>query len=151
MTTATHFNFKRPELLKPQNLDVVTKCETIKLKLERTPVVVRNAPYVPSKLVDLLNKLEFRGEVIHEVLMTDWKLSCRMDGDIVGVLAEGTDHLDLTEYVWYGREDVWQQDLNLDDQVDMLRRRHGNAINPVYLKEKCLQLEFTVKIVYLDR
>lgn len=145
------FAFKRPELLVPKSPEVRTVAEAHVLKLERTPIVVKNPSYTPDKLLALLNKLETRGEVIKQVVLTDWTLGCRMQDDITGILAKGTDAIDLSHYVWYGRADCWQVDLQLDDMVNELLRRHGTAIKPGYLKEKCLQLEFTVKIIMLDR
>lgn len=153
MTTMTPvtFTFKRPELLLPKSPDVPTKAVTHDLKLERTPAVVNSPSYTPDRLVALLNKLESRGEVIKHVQLTNWTLGCVMPDDIVGVLAKGVDAIDLSHYVWYGRSDSWQADLQLDDLVGELLRRHGTAIKPAYLKEKRLQLEFTVNIVMLDR
>lgn len=144
------FKFKHPSLLgyDPDRENI--KVERFNLKLERAPANVKNAPYVQEHLVALLNRLETRGEVIKQVVMTDWSLSCRMPDDIVGVLAKGTDRIDLEHYVWYGRADVWQADLQLDDLVGELHRRHGTAIKPQYLIEKFLQLECTVEIVILN-
>ncbi|QKE54382.1 hypothetical protein ACSA002_0680 [Salmonella phage vB_SalM_SA002] len=142
------FNFKRPDLLTPKS---ETKEETIVIKLERTPVKVSKPPYTPDRLVALLNRLEHQNQVIKAVQMGGWVLGCRMQDDITGILAKGSEDFDLSHYVWYGRADVWQHAMNLDDLVAELQKRHGTAIKPGYLSEKCLELEFTVRIVMLDR
>lgn len=151
ITNTVKFNFKRPELLLPKSPDVATKEEVFVLKLERVPVKVRNPSYTPDKLVALLNKLEHRGEIIKEVVMDDWTLSCRMADDIEGIIAKGNDRVNLSHYIWYGRSDCWQEALVLEDLVAELHRRHGSAVRPTYLSEKCLQLELSVNIVMLDR
>lgn len=150
-TMPTPFVFKRPELLEPKAPEVPTQTVHHVLKLERSPITVKNPSYTPDRLLELLNKLERRGEVIKQVRLTNWTLGCRMQDDIIGILAKGIDAIDLSHYVWYGRADCWQLDLQLDDMVAELFRRHGTAIKPAYLSEKCLQLEFTVEIVMLDR
>lgn len=144
------WNFKRPELLIPQASEAV-KTETMVIKLERTPAAVNSPTYHPDRLVSRLNALELRNQVIKSVTITQWELACRMDDEIIGLLAKGTDVIDLNHYVWYGRHDTWQHDLKLDDLVELIRVRHGNAIRPAYLNEKFLQLEFTVTITLQDR
>jgi hypothetical protein len=144
-------NFKRPELLAPKRVIVPTKEQLFSLKLERTPVKVNSPSYTPEKLVKLLDQLELRNEVIKTVEIADWTLGCRMQDDVIGILAKGSQPIDLAHYVWYGRADTWQHALNLDDMVELLRKYYGTALKPPYLSEKCLQLELNVRIVMLDR
>lgn len=144
-------NFKRPELLAPKRVIVPTKEKLFALKLERSPVKVNSAPYTPERLINLLNRLETQGEVIKSVEIADWTLGCRMQDDVIGILAKGSKPVDLAHYVWYGRADTWQHALELDDLVGLLQRYYGHALKTPYLSEKCLQLELNVRIVMLDR
>ncbi|QXO10028.1 hypothetical protein pEaSNUABM37_00067 [Erwinia phage pEa_SNUABM_37] len=143
--------FKHPELLAPKRVIVPVKEELFALKLERQPVKVNSASYTAERLVALLNKLESRNEVIKSVEIADWVLGCRMQDDVIGILAKGNKPVDLAHYVWYGRADIWQHALNLDDLVQLLQRKYGHALKTPYLSEKCLQLELNVRIVMLDR
>lgn len=143
--------FKHPEWLAPKRPVVSVKDRFFELKLERHPAKVNSPTYVPERLVRLLNELESQGNVIKSVEVANWTLGCRMQDDVIGILAKGNARFDLAHYVWYGRADVWQHALVLDDLVDELKRLYGTAIKPAYLSEKCLQLELTVRIVMLDR
>lgn len=156
MTTATRVSpfrakFKHPEWLIPKRPIVPVKTESFAVKLERTPIKVNSPSYTPERLVRRLNELEELGEIIKSVSITNWTLGCRMQDDIIGILAKGNVQIDLAHYVWYGRADVWQHALNLEDLVTELQKVYGHAVKPAYLSEKCLQLEFAVNIVMLDR
>ena len=102
-------------------------------------------------MIKLLDKLELRGEIIKSVEIADWTLGCRMQDDVIGILAKGNKPIDLAHYVWYGRADTWQHALELDELVSKLRDHYGSALKVPYLSEKCLQLELNVRIVMLDR
>jgi len=143
--------FKRPELLVPKRPVVPVKECMFDVKLERHPIRVNSPAYTPERLVRLLNDLELQGNVIKTVAIDQWTLGCRMQDEVIGILAKGNKRFDLAHYVWYGRADVWQHALVLDDLVNELQRLYGTAIKPAYLSEKCLQLEFTVRITMLDR
>lgn len=143
--------FKHPEWLTPKRVIVPTKEALFTLKLERSPIKVNSPTYTADRLVALLNKLELQGEVIKSVEIADWTLGCRMQDDVIGILAKGSKPINLAHYVWYGRADIWQHALELDELVLLLDQYYGKALKPPYLSEKCLQLELNVRIVMLDR